>query len=103
MATSVHESLDVQHDEAARQYVLRYSGERVGALNYHRSDDLVDIFHTEISPQLRGKGLGAVLVRDALEDLRDSECRVRASCWYVRDFLRDHDEFADLVEERPRS
>ncbi len=103
MATSVHESLDVQHDEDGSCYVLRRSGERVGLMDYRRNGDLVDIVHTEISPQVRGQGLGAVLVRDALEDLRGTGCRIRPSCWYVRDFIRDNGEFADMLEDRSAS
>lgn len=98
MATTAHGSLDVQHDDDASRYVLRRSGEPVGVLDYRRDGELVTIFHTEINPQVRGKGLGAVLVRDALEDLRGHGCTVRPTCWYVREFMDRNDEFADLLE-----
>ncbi len=100
MATSVHDSLDVQHDADAHRFVLRHSGDTVGVLDYHERGDVIDMTHTEIYPQMRGRGLGAVLVRDALEELRQShpQSRVRPSCWFVREFIDEHPEFADMLE-----
>jgi hypothetical protein len=99
--------LELAHDTEANRYVLTDAGEAVGMLAYRsvgRPDDaLVDVYTTQISPSRRGQGLGEVLVRRALDDLRDRGTSVKATCWYVADFLRDHPEYHDLYEgsERP--
>jgi len=97
----------VTHEEDAGRYLLHDGGEAVGMLAYRRvgrpDDTLVDVYTTQISPSRRGQGLGDVLVRGALDDLRRQGASVKASCWFVADFLRDNPEYADLREgaEKP--
>jgi len=101
------DSLDVTHHADAARYVLSDGDEPVGMLAYRPvgrpGADLVDVYTTQISPARRGQGLGEVLVRGALDDLRQRGTSVKASCWYVADFLRDHPEYQDRREgaERP--
>ncbi len=94
--------LEVTHHEDANRYVLHDDGEAVGYLAYRAvgrpGDTLVDVYTTQISPARRGHGLGEVLVRGALDDLRDRGASVKASCWFVADFLRDHPDYHDLRE-----
>ena len=45
----------------------------------------------------RGQGFGAMVGRGALDDLRSRGKRVVPSCWFVRDFIELHDEYADLI------
>jgi predicted GNAT family acetyltransferase len=46
---------------------------------------------------MRGRGLGAELVRGALDDVRTSGGRIVARCWYVAQFIDEHPEYGDLV------
>lgn len=94
--------LEVTHDEDANRYLLHDGDEAVGMLAYRpvgRPDDtVVDVYTTQISPARRGHGLGEVLVRGALDDLRQRGASVKASCWFVADFLRDNPDYHDLRE-----
>lgn len=94
--------LEVTHHEDANRYVLHDGGEAVGMLAYRPvgrpGDTLVDVYTTQISPSRRGHGLGEVLVRGALDDLRQRGASVKASCWFVADFLRDNPDYHDLRE-----
>ena len=53
--------------------------------------------HTEISPHMRGKGLGDVLVRGALDDLRAQGRTVVPACWFVAEFIERNADYGDLV------
>jgi uncharacterized protein len=53
------------------------------------------IFHTEVP--LRGRGIGARLVRGALLQARQLNLKVVPSCWFVREFIDRNPEFADLA------
>ncbi len=79
------------------RYELRVDGELVGEIRYRRGPGSVVLVHTEIDPSLEGQGLGAVLVRGALEDIRSRGGRVVPYCPFVRAYLRRHPEYADLV------
>lgn len=90
--------LDVVHDEEGRRYLLRRDGEHVGLLDYRPRDGALVMHHTEIRPDARGQGLGAVLVRGALDDVRERGATVVPTCWYVREFIDSHPEYASLAQ-----
>lgn len=71
--------------------------ELVGIADYSIVGDQVVMPHTEIDGRRRGQGLGAVLVRGALEDVRASGRTVVPHCWYVARFIDGHPEFGGLV------
>lgn len=79
------------------RYELVVDDELVGIADYSILGDRVVMPHTEIEHRRRGEGLGAVLVRGALEDLRSSGRTVVPRCWYVTQFIQGHPEFRDLV------
>ncbi len=94
--------LAVHHDEAVHRFVLERSGQPVGMLAYRPvgrpSEPLVDVYTTQIDPSCRGQGLGDVLVRGALDELRAQGTSVKASCWFVADFLDANPDYQDLRE-----
>ena len=46
---------------------------------------------------MQGEGLGAELVRRALDEVRASGATVVPQCWYVAQFIDENPEYADLV------
>lgn len=105
---SAHENppseFDVVHDDEGRRYLLRRDGEHVGLIDYRvtgtAGDETFDLHHTEIRPDARGRGLGGVLVRGALDDAEAHGRKVIPTCWYVREFIEANREYADLVAGR---
>jgi predicted GNAT family acetyltransferase len=65
--------------------------------DYRLSGDTMTIFHTEVPLPLRGRGIGARLVRGALLQARQLNLKVVPSCWFVREFIDRNPEFADLA------
>jgi predicted GNAT family acetyltransferase len=53
-----------------------------------------------IEPSMRNRGLGAELVRGALDDVRARGGTVVAHCWYVAEFIDQHTEYADLLAQK---
>ena len=93
----------VRRNAERSRYELLVDGEVVGVADYHV--DHVDgdrwIFpHTVIAPERRGQGLGAELVRAALDDVRRAGGTVVPRCWYVADFIDAHPDYADLLSRR---
>ena len=90
----------VEHDRSGRRYVLRIGGEEVGELGYAVDGDRVVMEHTVVDTHRREKGLGSRLARYALDDARSAGLRVVPQCPFVRAFVDEHDEYADLVDRR---
>jgi predicted GNAT family acetyltransferase len=90
-------STEVRHNAAGGRYELLLDGDVVGFADYRISGDAAVFPHTVIDPAYRGRGLGAVLVRGALDDVRSTGRTVVPRCWYVADFIRDNQEYQDLL------
>jgi uncharacterized protein len=87
----------VRRNEAAQRYELVDDDTVIGIADYRPEGDNTLVFpHTEITPHLQGRGLGERLVRAALDDVRRRGVKVRAACWFVRDFMQHNREYADL-------
>ena len=87
----------VRNAEDRSRYELVQDGDVVAIADYRERGDVVVLPHTEVAGHLRGQGLGAVLVRGALEDLRAKGKQVVPACWYVREFIDSNEGYADLV------
>jgi uncharacterized protein len=74
---------EVVDNTAGSRYEIRVEGRLAGVLDYRRADGVVDLLHTEVDPQLRNRGLGADLVRHALDDARERGDRVVPTCPFV--------------------
>lgn len=85
----------VTNNREQQRYELSVDG-HIAFANYRRADGTVIITHTETPPALRGRGIAAILVKGALEQIRADGQKVIAGCGYVVDYLDKHPEFADL-------
>jgi predicted GNAT family acetyltransferase len=90
-------STTVRRDDAGSRYVLARDGDDVAFAEFRDRGDVVVFPHTVVAAPLRGQGLGAVLVRAALDDVRSRGRRAEARCWYVAQFIDEHPEYADLL------
>ncbi|MGV3758702.1 MAG: GNAT family N-acetyltransferase [Actinomycetota bacterium] len=86
----------VRKDEDRSRYELLLDGEVVGVADYRDTGDALVFPHTEIDPAHRGKGLGEILVRAAMDDVKALGRTVVPTCWFVREFLDAHPDYADL-------
>lgn len=88
---------EVRWHEAASRYELLDGGVVVGIADVVDAGDHLVLPHTEIDPSRQGQGLGAVLVRGVLDDVRRRGRTVVPACWYVREFIERHPDDADLL------
>ena len=87
----------VENNPAESRYELYVDGKVAGIADYAVQGDRIVFPHTEIDPAKRGNGLGAMLVRGALDDVRGSGRAVVPTCWFVAAFIDEHAEYADLL------
>ncbi len=80
------------------EFVLRVDGDRVGFLEYTRPEaGVMRIEYVEVSPELRGTGLGRQLVARAVEFARDAKLRVVPICSYARAVIERDPAMADTL------
>ena len=78
-------SIEREELNGVHEFVLRIDGERHGFLEFTRPEvGLMRIEYVEVSPQLRGTGLGRQLVAKAVDFAKDAKLRVVPICSYAR-------------------
>ncbi len=90
-------TIEFVDDPDAHRFELRSDGELVGFLDYHLSEGVIDLVHTEVDPAHSGQGHAATLTEGALEEARSRGVAVVPSCPYVASYIDKHAEYADLV------
>ncbi len=81
-----------------RRYEARVDGQLAAIADYIPTDELVAFTHTEVRPGFEGKGVGSVLVREALDDVRARHRSVLAVCPFVSGWIARHrDGYGDLL------
>jgi predicted GNAT family acetyltransferase len=90
-------SIVIRRNDGRSRYEIAVDEQLVGIADFEVDGAVLVFPHTEIHPTRRGEGLGERLVQAALDDVRARGERVRAECWFVREFIDQHREYADLV------
>jgi predicted GNAT family acetyltransferase len=87
----------VADNPAAARYEIVLDGARAGLMTYRLSPGMITFVHTEVEPELQGRGLGGRLVGHALDDARARSLTVRPLCPFVADFIERNPAYSDLV------
>ena len=88
---------EIANNKALHRYELAVDGHL--AATYCKFDDgVITFIHTEVPPELGGKGIGSKLIKGALDQVRAEGLKVIAECPFVKAYLNKHPEYADLLK-----
>lgn len=76
-------------DPAAHRFVAVVDGHEA-ELVYERTGDRLVLVHTEVPPELGGRGLGGHLVRHAIAAAAAAGVRVEPRCPFARRWIEEH-------------
>ena len=88
----------VVRDDGTSRYVLSADGREIGQAEFILDEGRALFTHTEINKDVGGAGLGTLLVREALADVRERGLTVVPVCGFVAAYLRRHPDEAELAE-----
>lgn len=91
----------VTHDAQRGRFALTVNGAPAGVLDYQLTGSTATMVHTEVFAPFGGRGLGAHLVRTALDEARTRGWSIVPACSFVRSYLAAHPEDADLLVGPP--
>ena len=92
--------MKVLHEENKKkgEFYVEENGERLAKMQYFYSQPgEINIFHTEVSPKLAGKGVGRDLVAAGIAFARKNNLKVIASCSYAKSVIDKTPEFQDVL------
>jgi uncharacterized protein len=90
------------HPEQAR-FEIRQDGELAGFVRYRKDGDEITFLHTETDRRFRGQGVAGRLVQSVLDQVAKEGLAVIPRCPYVRDWIEDHPDYAELVPDGRRA
>lgn len=80
------------------EFTIAVEGKPVGLEAFADRDGQRIFYHTEIDEAFGGRGLGTVLIAEALAVTRADGLRIVGVCPMVAGFLKKHPEFNDIVD-----
>ena len=89
--------MKVTHQIAQHRFLVRLPGGKGELLYGVAGPHLLDLYHTEVSPPLRGRGIASRLVTAACEYARETRQKVIPSCPYIADWFDKNPDQQDLL------
>jgi predicted GNAT family acetyltransferase len=89
--------MEIIHDTAKQKFYVIVDGLE-SHLEYVRNDEVLNLNHTYVPNELRGKGIAAKLVEAALTYVKENKLKIRPTCSYVAEYVRRHKEYEELVD-----
>ncbi len=86
----------VRNNRAESRFECDVDG-RLSVVEYEMTPDKIIFTHTEVPPELGGRGIAQKLVSTALEHAREHNLRVVPLCSYVAAYIERHPQYRDLV------
>ena len=89
----------IRDDPDHHRYVLEIDGEVVGLAVYHIRGGRYFFVHTEIQPGHDGEGLGSLLARTALDDVRAKGEKIVPICPFIATWIKRHPDYAEMIDQ----
>ena len=88
---------EVINNRADHRYELAVDG-HIAATYYAVANGVITFIHTEVPPELGGKGIGSKLIKGALDLVRADGLKVIAQCPFVKAFIDKNAAYQDLLK-----
>jgi predicted GNAT family acetyltransferase len=88
---------DIVNNKPQHRYELTVDG-HIAASHYEIAGGVITFVHTEVPPELAGKGIGSKLLKGALDQVRADGLKVIAQCPFVKAYIEKHPDDADLLK-----
>ncbi len=89
--------ITVQDAPGRSQYEITVDGVVAGVATYRTRPGEIVFIHTRLNDAFEGRGLGGVLARGALDDVRARGLKAVPLCPFIAAYIRRHPEYADIV------
>ena len=64
---------------------------------YRKSPGAITLVHTEVPPELGGRGIGSKLGRATLDAVRAQGRKLTVVCDFIRNYMTKHPDYNDLL------
>ena len=89
-------TIEIRHNAAAKRFEATVD-KLLCRCDYRMHGSTMMLVHTEVAPQLEGRGFGSMLVRAAFDYARQNGLDVLPVCSFVAAWARRHPEVETLL------
>jgi predicted GNAT family acetyltransferase len=84
-------------DNEARNRFELETGGAIAFVSYRKSPGAITLEHTEVPPELGGKGIGSKIARATLDAVRAQGRKLTVECEFIQGFMKKNPEYNDLL------
>ena len=89
-------------NEARNRFDIDVDG-HTAFVTYRKSPGAITLVHTEVPPELGGRGIGSKLGRATLDAVRAQRLKLTVECEFIHGFITKHSEYGDLLERSEKT
>ena len=89
--------LDIKHDKDHSRFTLNINGE-LAKVDYTLKDNKMYLVHSEVPYNLRGQGIGKILVEKTFEKLTEEDYKAVAVCSYIKAVAKRSDTWNKIIQ-----
>ena len=89
--------MEIIHDAAKQKFYVIFDGLE-SHLEYVRNHEVLNLNHTYVPYEHRGKGIAGELVKAALTYAKENKYKIIPSCSYAAVYFQRHPEYEDLLD-----
>jgi predicted GNAT family acetyltransferase len=93
--TDAMSQITIQNNVAKHRFETTVDG-HLNLLDYQQHSGVLVLVHTEVSPELQGRGIAGKLVQAALDYARANKLKVDPQCEYAAAYMQRRPETHDL-------
>lgn len=90
--------MQIEHQSERQRFVAHTDAGEAELAYQRRGERVLDLQHTFVPPEARGRGVGEALVRHAFDLARDQGYRLVPSCPFVAAWLERHPDRRDVAD-----
>jgi hypothetical protein len=95
------ENLPLVKNEGARQFEMEVEGQKA-VIVYSEHHFTITLLHTEVPPDLEGKGVATAIIEKTLSYLEKNHFRLIPLCPFVVTYIKRHLEWKMILDESVR-
>jgi predicted GNAT family acetyltransferase len=93
-----YQNIPLINNEAIHNFELMVDGYR-SFIDYKQKGNKVFLIHTEVAPELKGKGVAEAIVEKTFRYLEERQLKMVPLCVYVGIYLKRHPEWNRLIAD----
>ncbi|WP_426667232.1 GNAT family N-acetyltransferase [Mucilaginibacter sp. McL0603] len=93
--------MEIKNEERhhAGIFYIDDNGNRLGEMRYLTRDNVMNIYHTEVSEKLKGQHMGEKLVEAGVNFARENHLKILPTCVFARSVFNRVKAYGDVLAE----